>query len=1024
MANKVVSTGRIELVDLNDSKQLQLYISSSQPKTQIFNTDNNTYLPNWTTNKPILTPQLFVAGSSVNVIDKAKSIKWYEDGSINPIVSGSNYTLGAGSKTLTINNNILASADMKIFTCEIIYTDEGTGFDIQIKSGIDYVKIVSGKKGDKGETGDGAVVAVLSNDYHGIATDSSGAGGSYTQATSKLHIFIGGTDTSGSWTITATPSSGVTGSLSGQTYSVANMTVDTGTVTFLAKRSGFADISKVFRVAKSKSGTKGDTGDTGNNAVSYWLIGSSETLIRSAGGVYTPNGFTVTGKVKIGSANPTEYASIWLISESTDGNTYIDKFKSGIPEVSKTYNPQINLHSIRIRMYLADGITLVDEQIVSVAHQGDKGEDGRGAVNTVAWTPDGNTIKNGDRSIKAQLSLYEGSEVTQADNYRWYRENPTKSSAVAGDGWEDLDIGRENIYEKSGSPYIGNYAYTPNKTIIEGRECLSFTDTNNIIAVNPLSKSLEVGEEYTFSFYAKASNNIILSSVYMNPVNSGFIPNTTISTVWERYSFSFVVKDSGDNVRTHMYPVVKNPDGTYETFYLANWKLEKGNSATAWTPSSSEKLVEDEIMYKRNYLQQSDRTITSGSSSFPVTNSLINFLNNNNSITLSVDIDVEKVTGMMGNRRRIGMEMSVVYEDDTTTYFGAWKHMEDGESYKGRFSNTYNVTKKVKSIVVVAIYIQLTAEKVSVSRPKVESGVNVTGWIPSPEDNNPLHPTVENYNNSWVFQTYANPKTSTNYIVDYSILEGLTPKTKSIITDSSTLIKPHVGEIGYLKTAVYVSQDKEILIGNPYNGNTITYINSVSIYSQVGWSENGMKVKLKAGWNTIEFMWVERSATDYWDISPTILSQVDEMNGYFALDFGALRGIDGIEGFNTDVMMVSPDAVTNVESFKCIVEYESRIYSDVVIVNDSTDPYGIVLLGTTTFKNGEGESTFTAKLYQDGLEVDENNDSGYTYRWYIYNSDDSKHSTWNTVGYKEGKTITVNADDITNEGRLVCEVDY
>lgn len=107
------------------------------------------------------------------------------------------------------------------------------------------------------------ISATLSNDSQPVPTDSAGNNGVYTAAVTTMTILNGTTDDSANWTVTATPSSGVTGSLVGKTYSVTNMTVDSGTVTLTASRSGYTSVSKQFSVTKNKQGIKGDVGAQG-----------------------------------------------------------------------------------------------------------------------------------------------------------------------------------------------------------------------------------------------------------------------------------------------------------------------------------------------------------------------------------------------------------------------------------------------------------------------------------------------------------------------------------------------------------------------------------------------------------------------------------------------------------------------------------------------------------------------------------------------------------------------------------------
>src|SRR5690606_5000799 len=78
----------------------------------------------------------------------------------------------------------------------------------------------------------------------------------------------------------------------------------------------------------------------------------------------------------------------------------------------------------------------------------------------------------------------------------------------------------------------------------------------------------------------------------------------------------------------------------------------------------------------------------------------------------------------------------------------------------------------------------------------------------------------------------------------------------------------------------------------------------------------------------------------------------------------------GITGYTTATITIPASAIAGVESFKCVATYEGKKYQDVCTVVDVSDPVVVTIVGLNTFKNGQGESTYTAKLYRDGVEID------------------------------------------------------
>jgi hypothetical protein len=143
----LVSTGQITIIDYNDAITLTGFITANQPKSQTYNPDNNTYSPNWASTNLVLTPSLFKAGSSTDIITDAgvQSIKWYDGAAPSTqLVTDANYTVGStGAKPLTIKTNLTTKSSLDII-CEIVYRDPTTSLDVTVKVDITLQKVVSG----------------------------------------------------------------------------------------------------------------------------------------------------------------------------------------------------------------------------------------------------------------------------------------------------------------------------------------------------------------------------------------------------------------------------------------------------------------------------------------------------------------------------------------------------------------------------------------------------------------------------------------------------------------------------------------------------------------------------------------------------------------------------------------------------------------------------------------------------------------------------------------------------------------
>jgi hypothetical protein len=437
----IVASGQLTLTDLNDAKQLAMYIGASQSRTVIFN-GVSTYTPNYSTANQVLTPQLFIAGDNTDQASSAVAVRWFyqSNGTGTPTAITANttdFTLGTGNKTLTIKTNIMSSRNSMTIICEMDFTDPDTGFIVVSKAELEIIKVTNGVDGNDGTSGSDAIIGVLSNESANVPASSSGTVSSYSGANTTLTIYKGATDDTANWTISQTLSAltvTASGTPANRTATVTGMSADVGTVTFTATRSGYATITKVFTVNKTKAGANGSSPTAYNMLVSTPVLTLNNT--RTA---FSPANFSVQARSQTGTASPVDYAGRFIIAESTDGTTFVDKFTSTANEDVRTYTPSgVTVKAIRVRLYLANGTTsLVDEQTIRVV------ADGTNSIYANVWTPDGNSVKNGSGTVKAQVDLYNGTEVVTGSAYKWYVQDPTATTSSGGDadggaGWRLL----------------------------------------------------------------------------------------------------------------------------------------------------------------------------------------------------------------------------------------------------------------------------------------------------------------------------------------------------------------------------------------------------------------------------------------------------------------------------------------------------------------------------------------------------------------------------------------------------------
>lgn len=125
----------------------------------------------------------------------------------------------------------------------------------------------AGPPGTSGPAADASVSAVLTSEAYILPASITGvvANVDYAAATTAMQIILGIVDDSANWVFTKVDSAGVTSTITGNVVSVTNVTdsIDTGSVTISAKRTGYPTLKRVFDISKAKAGPIGPDGEPG-----------------------------------------------------------------------------------------------------------------------------------------------------------------------------------------------------------------------------------------------------------------------------------------------------------------------------------------------------------------------------------------------------------------------------------------------------------------------------------------------------------------------------------------------------------------------------------------------------------------------------------------------------------------------------------------------------------------------------------------------------------------------------------------
>jgi hypothetical protein len=134
-----------------------------------------------------------------------------------------------------------------------------------------------------------------------------------------------------------------------------------------------------------------------------------------------------------------------------------------------------------------------------------------------------------------------------------------------------------------------------------------------------------------------------------------------------------------------------------------------------------------------------------------------------------------------------------------------------------------------------------------------------------------------------------------------------------------------------------------------------------------------------------------------------------------------------ISGATGATYVVSASMVASLQQFRVTINDTvagDSYTSDPVTVLDFNDPIQVVIesSGGMVFKNGVGTSTLTAKLFQNGVEIDTGG-AGHTYTWTLLDKDGSVRTFADASASKTGKSIAVGTSDVDVKSTFVCTID-
>lgn len=146
MANKTLTTSPMTILDLTDSRKLDVYISSNLPSSQVknVNANPNTYTPDWTSTNLVLTATVFLDSQTITTA----TLEWYTkntDGTETKIQSTTSRVISGN--TLTIKTNELSNNNIITYVCYATYQG------ITDRAELAFTRVDTGMNGTNGNPG-------------------------------------------------------------------------------------------------------------------------------------------------------------------------------------------------------------------------------------------------------------------------------------------------------------------------------------------------------------------------------------------------------------------------------------------------------------------------------------------------------------------------------------------------------------------------------------------------------------------------------------------------------------------------------------------------------------------------------------------------------------------------------------------------------------------------------------------------------------------------------------------------------
>ena len=371
--------------------------------------------------------------SEIKVLETGISLNYVKNNNVVTALNLSEEGVKIDGKLLKINSKTEFNADLVMNAGVIKGKDDGIIIDLNTGE-IKLNKKVTIGEGSNLVTNDdiiplkGTIDSTLSNDLVTIFTDANGSSGNYDYALTEMNIYKDGVLDNDNWVFSVERNDNVVYTITKNSVKVLSAKTNSETLVIIAKQ-GKDTLRKEFKINKY-------AGTTGN--INRWMI-TPDVIHKTIHNEWVGTPLVVMGNEQLVGKDTTPYSGRYKVYESKDGGlNYFVKYTSSADESMISYTPtEIGVTHVKLQFYLAGStLNLIDEQVLPVIVDKNKGNDGISPINLIVNSSNGYQFKNNVINTTFTALLYQNNKEIDHDGTKFaYVWSKTNADGTADTAW-------------------------------------------------------------------------------------------------------------------------------------------------------------------------------------------------------------------------------------------------------------------------------------------------------------------------------------------------------------------------------------------------------------------------------------------------------------------------------------------------------------------------------------------------------------------------------------------------------------